>query len=75
MILKRTDRKLLQDALNSNGGGVRDTRYADATIERLIKQGLLQEKPNQGYSTPFVLLTITKAGKKALEEAVLDNRG
>jgi len=63
--LQRSDIKLLSDALASNGGGVRDERYKDATINRLIRAGLLQYKPGQRtiYTT---LLTITKAGEKAL---------
>lgn len=67
MILKRTDRKLLQDALDSNGGGTRETRYADTTINRLLRHGLIQWKPND-YNG---LLTITKAGKEALKEALI----
>jgi hypothetical protein len=64
-MLKRTDIKLLADALASNGGGVRDERYKDATVNRLIRAGLLQLKPGQ-RTIHTTLLTITKAGEKAL---------
>lgn len=64
--LIKPDIKLLRDALASNGGGVNADLYSNASRQRLMKAGLLQWKPNS--RTVFVsLLTITKAGKEALE--------
>jgi hypothetical protein len=63
--LKRTDVKLLEDALKSNGGGVGEIFYRDTTIQRMLNAGFIQWKPNCNakYST---LLTITPAGEEAL---------
>lgn len=68
--LKRTDVKLLQDALKSNGGGINPDRYSDASRDRLFEAGLIQWKPNHcsvktGYTS---LITITTLGKSRLLE-------
>jgi hypothetical protein len=68
MTLKKTDRKLLQDALNSNGGGVRFDSYSEASVRRMFKAGFIQVKPNQSPLLFSTLLTITKEGKKALAQ-------
>lgn len=70
--LKRTDVALLRAALASNGGGVDSDRHAHATVQRMLKAGLVQWKPNQSKSNHFAsLLTITAAGKTAIsKEAV-----
>lgn len=67
--LLKTDVKLLRAALASNGGGINPDMHPEATRKRLMKAGLIQWKPNHcshhtGYTS---LLTITAAGKKALE--------
>lgn len=59
--LLRTDIKLLRDALASNGGGVNDLFYANATIQRMVKAGLI------AWKTHPVYLVITPAGKEALK--------
>ena len=65
MELKRTDVKLLEAALKSNGGGTRDVWHAPTTIRRMIKAGFIRWKPN--CNAKYVsLLTITKAGREAL---------
>ncbi len=61
--LKRTDIKLLMDALKSNGGGVTDWLYGVATQRRMLNAGLIQHKPRH-----VGMLTITAAGKDALDE-------
>ena len=66
--LKRTDVKLLRDTMKSNGGGVAAFHYKDTPRKRLLATGLIQWKPNQPSNTNFPLLTITKAGKQALEQ-------
>jgi hypothetical protein len=63
--LKRTDWKLLEAAAKSNGGGTADHWHAPTTIQRMIKAGLIQWKPNCN-AKHVSLLTITKAGKEAL---------
>lgn len=63
MKLLRTDVNLLVAAEKSNGGGTNDWRHAPTTIQRMIKAGLVQWKPHHA-----TLITITPAGKKALEE-------
>lgn len=66
MVLLKTDIKLLSAALASNGGGVDSDLHSIASRTRLMKAGLIQWKPNS--RTIFVsLLTITPAGKEALE--------
>lgn len=63
--LKRTDVKLLEAALKSNGGGTRDVWHAPTTIQRMLKAGFIQWKPN--CNAKYVsLLTITQAGKAVL---------
>ena len=62
--LTRTDQKLIADALKSNGGGIDEARYAGATVQRLLKDGLVQWKPNQHKSKHYsLLLTLTELGK------------
>lgn len=62
--LKSTDKKLLSDAMKSNGGGVDSEMYPEATVNRLLKRGLVQWKPNQQKSRHFAqLLTLTKTGR------------
>ena len=63
--VKSTGMKLLADAAKSNGGGVREERYADATVSRLLKLGLIQVKPGQKFKY-CTLLTITKAGRELI---------
>lgn len=63
-VIKRTDAKLLVDALNSNGGGVDSDRYPEAARKRLLANGLIQWKPNQDKSKHYaLLLTLTSEGK------------
>lgn len=61
--MNRNDKKLLADAVASNGGGVRYERYPKAAVDRLLKQELIQVKPNKSHSLQHAfLLTATKAG-------------
>ncbi len=65
--LKRTDLRLLEAALKSNGGGVDSDFYASATVARLLKSGLIQWKPNQSKSNHYAsLLTLTTQGKEVI---------
>ncbi|NEX63425.1 hypothetical protein [Noviherbaspirillum galbum] len=71
-VLTRTDKRLLRDALASNGGGVDSDFYPKACRERLLKLGLIQWKPNQHKSLHYAsLLTITAAGRALLTERAL----
>ena len=63
--MKRTEKKMLSAALASNGGGITDWLLPVSTRDRLLKAQYLQHKPNHAG-----MLTITHAGKAALEAAV-----
>ena len=66
--LRLTDKMLLSDAIKSNGGGVDEGRYADATVKRLLKNGFVQWRPNQSKSRHYsLLLTLTELGKTAVQ--------
>ena len=67
--LKNPDKKLLLDALRSNGGGVPEMSYSEASKARLFKAGLIQWKPNQAKSrNQTLLLTLTQTGKASAQE-------
>ncbi len=67
MKLKRTDIKVLQRCLKSNGGGV-DFGYGyDSAIKRLLKANYIQYKPNQEKSKHWaILMTLTPLSKQAI---------
>lgn len=62
--LKRTDVKLLRDALASNGGGVHSYLYADTTIGRNFFAGRMKWKLDPNCPG---LIVITPAGKEGLK--------
>jgi hypothetical protein len=62
--LNRNDILLLQAAKKSNGGGTADWKHMQAPINRMIKAGFAQWKPNHPG-----MITITDAGIEALSAA------
>lgn len=64
--MTRSEKAILAKLLASNGGGRTLDIEPPTVVARMLKNGLIQPKPNQHKSGHFAFLyTLTDAGRKA----------